>query len=78
MLMFILILMFSPFSFQSEQSSWVLRPNPEDRINRKPEDQIFDHSVRSILIIPQSLSKILSKRLRFQCLKYLLSTTQLG
>ena len=23
--------------------SWVQRPNPVDRINRKPEHQIFDH-----------------------------------
>ena len=26
-------------------SGWALGPNPEDRINRKPEDRIFDHSV---------------------------------
>ena len=25
-------------------ASWFLRPNPEDRINRKPEDQKYDQT----------------------------------
>ena len=28
--------------FWAFQSNWYGRPNPEDRINRKPEDQIYD------------------------------------
>ena len=35
--------MFWPTLFSNwEISSWTVRPNPEDRINRKPDDQIYD------------------------------------
>ena len=32
-------------------SSWSIRPNPEDGINRKPDDRIIDYRVNFDMVI---------------------------